>query len=176
MSIDDCYYLGYIVKPHGFKGAFQASLDVSYPEEYIELESVFVELDGQLVPFFISNITIQNKGKARIEIEDVRSTEEAKRLVGKQLFLPLSNLPELSGDHFYYHEIPDFQLIDESDKEIGKIVKIQEAPAQDLIVVMHQEKEVLIPILEDTIIKLDKENKQLKIKLLPGLLELYLNT
>ncbi|MFT6442940.1 MAG: 16S rRNA processing protein RimM [Salibacteraceae bacterium] len=173
MSHDDCYYLGYIVKPHGLKGAFQVSLDVSNPQEYTKMESVFVELDGQLVPFFISAISVQPNGKARIEIEDISSTDEARRLVGKQLFLPLEVLPKLTGNHFYYHEIEGYKLIDEEENEIGSITKIQDAPAQDLIVVQRNEKELLIPILENTIIKLNREEKSLKVKMLPGLLDLF---
>ena len=173
MLHDDCYYLGYIVKPHGLKGAFQVSLDVSNPQEYTKMESVFVELDGQLVPFFISAISVQSNGKARIEIEDISTTDEARRLVGKQLFLPLAILPKLKGNHFYHHEIEEYHLIDENDTEIGPIKKIQDSPAQDLIVVIRNEKEILIPILENTIIKLDRDQKTLKVNLLPGILELF---
>lgn len=54
MTIDECYYLGYIVKAQGLKGTFRVKLDVSDPEEYKELESVFVEIDKLLVPFFFA--------------------------------------------------------------------------------------------------------------------------
>lgn len=173
MTHNDCYYLGYIVKPHGLKGAFQVNLDVSVPEEYSKMESVFVELDGQLVPFFISSIVIQPNGKARIQIEDIDSTDEARKLVGKKLFLPLLLLPKLKGNHFYYHEIQGFELLDEMSNSVGIIKEIQDAPAQDLIVVTKNEKELLIPILEDTILNLDRAEKTLQVKILPGLLELF---
>ncbi len=174
MQTDDCYYLGYIVKPHGFKGAFQAFLDVSIPQEYSNLESVFVQLDGQLVPFFISDITIQPNGKSRVEFEDINSTQEAKRIVGKKLFLPLAVLPKLTGNHFYHHEIEDYQLIDQSETPIGSIKEIQDSPAQDLIVVVNNGKELLIPILEDTIIKLNRKEKTLKVNIQEGLLDLFI--
>ena len=61
MTIDECYYLGYIVKAQGLKGTFRVKLDVSDPEEYKELESVFVEIDKLLVPFFLQSITILQK-------------------------------------------------------------------------------------------------------------------
>lgn len=173
MSHDDCYYLGYIVKPHGLKGAFQVSLDVSVPQEYSKMESVFVELDGQLVPFFISSIAVQANGKARIEVEDIATTDEARKLVGKKLFLPLQVLPKLTGNHFYYHEIQGFRLLDENNEEVGSIKEIQDSPAQDLIVTIRNDKEILVPILENTIIKLDREQKTLKVKILPGLIELF---
>ncbi len=175
MTQDDCYYLGYIVKPIGFKGAFQVFLDVSIPEEYQKMESVFVELDGQLVPFFISKISINQKGKARVEFEDINSTEEVKRIVGKQLYLPLQMLPKLEGNHFYHHEVQGFELLDQEKNSVGVITEIKDSPAQDLIVVLVEEKEVLIPILEDTIVKLDRNQKSLQVKILPGLLDMFLS-
>lgn len=54
MNIDDCYQLGYIIKPHGLKGELQLLLDVDSPEDYQNLESVFVRQGQQLVPFLLS--------------------------------------------------------------------------------------------------------------------------
>ena len=53
MRKDECYRLGHIVKTHGLKGAVTIELDVDYPEEYDEMESVFLEQSGNLIPFFI---------------------------------------------------------------------------------------------------------------------------
>jgi len=82
-------------------------------------------------------------------------------------------LPKLTGNHFYHHEIQGYLLIDENDIEVGLIKEIQDSPAQDLIVVHRNGKEVLVPILENTILKLDREGKTLKVNLLPGLLEIF---
>lgn len=52
MTIDDCYYLGKVTKKHGFKGNLIIHLDTDEPELYNTLESVFIEIDGSLIPFF----------------------------------------------------------------------------------------------------------------------------
>ncbi|GAB3828343.1 hypothetical protein GCM10028895_41720 [Pontibacter rugosus] len=51
MHIDDCFLLGYIVKTHGTKGQVVAFFDVDFPEDYEDLESVFLEQKGRLIPF-----------------------------------------------------------------------------------------------------------------------------
>jgi len=173
MKRDDCFELGHITRTRSYKGEVIVYLDTDNPGEYLEMESVFVEIKQQLVPFFISSVAVQANGKARIEIEDIATTDDARKLVGKKLFLPLTVLPKLTGNHFYHHEIQGYLLIDENDIEVGLIKEIQDSPAQDLIVVHRNGKEVLVPILENTILKLDREGKTLKVNLLPGLLEIF---
>ncbi|MBD79770.1 MAG: 16S rRNA processing protein RimM [Crocinitomicaceae bacterium] len=174
MNTDECYYLGYIVKAHGLKGAFQVKLDVTDPQEYKELESVFVEIDKQLIPFFLENISIQQKGQAKVQFEDINSQEEARQLVGKQLFLPLDLLPELTGNHFYYHDIPGYLVKDKEFGEIGKIIEVMEAPSQDLLVIDCKGKEVLVPITDDSILKVDRTSKVIEVTTPDGLIAMYL--
>ena len=57
MHVDDCYQLGYIVKPHGLKGEVQIFIDSDDPQAYQNLELVFVQQGQQLVPFFIESIS-----------------------------------------------------------------------------------------------------------------------
>lgn len=175
MTIDDCYYLGYVAKSRGLKGDFQIFLDVSNPEEYTNLESVFVEINKQLVPFFLEHIQLQPKGKAVIRIEGDLDPQMIKEITGSQLYLPLSLLPPLSGNHFYYHEIKGFMLIDQTFGKIGTIEKVQESTAQDLLVAKHKGKEVLVPLLDDTIVRVDREAKEIEVQTPTGLIELYLS-
>lgn len=173
MHTDDCYFLGYIVKPIGLEGKYQVKLDVSEPREYIELESVFVEIHKQLVPFFIADIELQPKGKAHFTFEDIESAQAARELVGKALYLPLDLLPTLEGNHFYFHEVEGFTCIDNKRGTIGKVDRVQEAPAQDLLVVMQGEKEILIPLLDDTIQQIDRSTKEIHVQTLDGLIDMY---
>jgi len=175
MTVDDCYQLGYVIKPHGLKGEVQLFLDVDTPSDYETLESVFVQQGQQLVPFFIESIAVRGE-KAIVAFEDIESIEEAKGLKGLSLFLPLINLPELEGDNFYYHELVGFSLKDSESQLIGEIKSVLEAGAQELLSVTHESgKEILIPLTDELIKKLDKEAKLLVMQIPEGLLDVYLN-
>ncbi|WP_034256579.1 ribosome maturation factor RimM [Adhaeribacter aquaticus] len=175
MNIDACYQLGYIVRTHGVKGQVIAFFDVDYPEDYEELESVFLQLNGKLVPFFIDALDIQPNGRIIIKFEDVDSIVEAEKLKNTQLYLPLENLPELDEDQFYFHEVIGYLIVDKTLGDLGTVKEIYEMPYQDLMAMDYQGTEVLIPIQDELILRADKAEKKLFVNLPEGLVDIYLN-
>lgn len=173
MKLDQCFQLGMVLKPHGLKGELYISLDTDYPEDYKEMESIFLLKNGKLVPFFIERIQIKHK-EALLKFEDVEDKDAALALRGITLHLPLTDLPELEGSQFYFHEIGGFQIEDVDKGMLGTVKEVFEAGHQDLIGMEYKGKEVLIPINDEVILLVDRENELLKVKLPDGLLELYL--
>jgi 16S rRNA processing protein RimM len=173
MIIDDCFKLGHIVKKHGLKGELSILLDVDFPEDYSELESVFVEVNKQLVPFFIEYLQL-NGNRGIIKFEDVDDLPSAEHLLKSDLYLPATDLPLLEEGKFYYHEVIGYNVLDKTLGEVGVICEIYEFPNQDLLGVMHQGKEVLIPINDDIILSVTHESKTMQVDLPTGLLDVYL--
>ena len=173
MKPSQCFQLGVVAKPHGLKGELYITLDTDYPDDYAELESVFLLQDEKLVPFFVEYIQIKHN-QALLKFEDVESKDEAVALKGLGVFLPLNFLPELKDDQFYFHEIIDYTVVDEQKGELGHVKEVFEAGHQDLIGMEYEGKEVLIPINDDIIVKVDRKEKKLQVNLPEGLLELYL--
>ena len=173
MNIGECFQLGYVIKKHGLSGEVNILLDVDVPHEYQNLESVFVEINDKLVPFFIESISIKGN-KAIVRFEDVNTADQADDLKGKGLFLPLSMLPELGDNKFYYHQIIGYHVIDASDGDIGVVKDVYTSPNQDLLAIDHQSKEILVPINDEIIGSVDHDNKQLHVTLPEGLLDVYL--
>ena len=85
MDKDSCYELGYIEKSHGLSGDVQVYLDVDSPEEYFEMESVFVEINKKLVPFFISKLQPHRSKQLILSFEDIEDVIEADKLKGSKI-------------------------------------------------------------------------------------------
>jgi 16S rRNA processing protein RimM len=173
LTHDQCYLLGYIVKSHGTKGQLVFHMDVDYPDEYDEMDSVFVDIKGELVPYFIENLNIQKQSRAIVQLEDVDTMEKAQNLVGKALYLPLDTLDDLEEDQFYFHEIQGFEIIDHQRGSLGTVREVYSVATQNLIALDYKGVEVLIPIVDDIVLRADRENKQVHVKLPEGLLEVY---
>ena len=171
---DDYFYLGVVTKIHGNNGEITAYLDVDKPLEYQSLDMAFLSINNALIPYFIESIKILNN-KAIIAFEGVDDIEKASDLVKTELYLPLTLLPKLSGNKFYYHEVKGFTLIDEQFGEVGLLTEILDYPNQSVMQVFHNDKEVLIPINDDIITKVDREKKVIHVKAPEGLIEIYLN-
>ena len=176
MEFNNFYYLGHIAKVRGIKGEVSISLDVDYPEDYRDLESVFVATssDTEPIPFFLEYIHLKDKGFASVKFEDVDTEEKARTLLQKQLFLPLDQLPQLSGKQFYYHEVVGFTVVDSTLGEIGTINQVLDNTANPLLEVKKGFNEILIPINDDVIEHIDRENQRLHVDTPEGLIDLYL--
>ncbi|MFV8281036.1 ribosome maturation factor RimM [Christiangramia marina] len=175
MTKEDCFYLGRIVAKFSFKGEVLIKLDTDEPELYTEMESVFVEYNENLVPFFIERSYLHKSTLLRAKIEDIDTEQDAEDMIGAELYLPLEQLPQLPDDKFYFHEIIGFDVIDQQHGNIGKIVSINDTTAQALFEIDKDGKQILIPMNDEFIEKVDKKNKQIKVITPEGLVDLYLS-
>ena len=174
MTKNDCFFFGKVTKTHGLKGEITIKLDVVNPADFRDLRYLLIEDKGNLIPYFIENQKI-NGDKMFALLQDVKNVDRAMTFVGKAVFLPNEMMPELDEDEFYYSEIVGFRLIDEEKGEVGVISNVLEYPTQAVIQVMKNGKEILIPVHDDILQKVNKKAKTLNIKAPEGLIDMYLN-
>ena len=172
MTKEECYEVGRVIKPHGLKGEVQVLLDVDYPEEYEDMESVFLAIKGELLPYFIERIKITTN-VVIVKFDGIDNSEAALKLKNAVLYLPENLLPELEEDGYYFHELVGFEVIDAEKGNIGKVITVYSLPAQNLLAIEHKGKEVLIPMADEILQVVDKEKKQIQVNLPEGLLEVY---
>ncbi len=175
MKKEDCFYLGKVVRKHSYKGEVVIKLDTDEPEIYQDLEAVFLDLNGKLIPFFIEESLLQKGNQLRVRFEDFTTEADAERILKKEVYLPLTMLPKLEGNKFYYHEVINFDLIDQNFGLVGKIKSINDSTAQELFIVKNETgKEILIPLIDNFLVKIDRTNKQVIVNTPKGLIEMYL--
>lgn len=175
MQKSECFSLGKITKTHALKGEVIIFLDVDTPEDYSGLEAIFLEIKGQLVPYIIEELQLKGR-KSILKLEDINSIEAAEAIINAPVWLPLSALPALKGNQFYYHDVIGYEIHDvASGTRIGALRAIYESTGQDLFAIDVDEKEVLVPIVDEFIHKIDHGNQRIEVKLPEGLLEIYMN-
>jgi 16S rRNA processing protein RimM len=171
MEIDSCFKIGWILKPHGLKGEVTVMLDQEAPEDLSSMESVFLEQNSRLVPYFIKSVSTHGK-KAFVKFEDVDSVETATKISKQSLYIQKSARPKLGRGEFYYDEIIDFEVQDEDKGLLGKIKEVIQAGPNRLLVVNYNGKEVLIPVNGPFIESVNKTKKKVSVNLPEGFLEL----
>ena len=150
----------------------QLFLDVDTPEDYASLDSAFVEVKGQLVPYFFQ-LDQLNGNRAVVTFEEI-TPEQAAALAGHELYLPLDLLPKLEGNKFYFHEVVGFRVVDSVYGDIGVLQQVIEYPAQPLFQIDKNGTEILVPVIDPVIDKVDRKLKTIFITAPNGLIDLYL--
>jgi len=174
MKIEDSFYIGYITKTKGLKGEVQLFFEFQ-DYEGLELDSLFIELNGRLVPFFVAGYKLQANSTGYFYFEDIDTIEKAEKLLKKKVYLPLTKMPERGEDEFFYTDLKGFIVHDEHYGELGEIIEVHEYPQQFIAVVPYKFREVMFPLNEDIIKSIDEENGILEVNLPEGLVDLYIN-
>ena len=172
MNKEDCYLLGKLTRRHGLAGNVVFKLDTDQPELYARLEGIFVEINGMLVPFFIEKQQWL-KGDSKLVFFKNASENQIDQLLGRDVYLPLSTLPKLTGNKFYYHEVVGFTLLDQNNVDFGVIQSINDQTGQHYFFTILNGKQVVVPLIKDWILELNREQKTLKMELPDGLIEVF---
>ena len=171
MKKEECFFLGIISRKHGYKGDVNIKLDVSSSKKFKELNHLFIELNGNLVPFFISSLRFKNNDFIIVKFEDIDNDENANTLIGKSTYLPLEYLPQEENP---LKALIHYSVIDEKHGEIGTITDIQSNNGQDLFIIKNQDKEILVPVTEHFISNIEKDKKIVHLITPDGLIDLFL--
>lgn len=172
MTIENSFYIGYISKTRGLKGELQLFFEF---EDYndLELDVIFVEINKKLVPYFVDKINLQKNSTAFINLEDIDHIDKTQDLIRKKVYLPNDKLPERDPDDFRYSDLMGYLVIDEKHGELGEITHVQEMPQQFIATVDMDGTELLFPLTDQLMIRIDKEETVLEVQLPDGLVELY---
>ncbi|MDH3323328.1 MAG: ribosome maturation factor RimM [Flavobacteriaceae bacterium] len=175
MKIEDCFYLGKIVRKYSFHGELLIKLDTDQPELYENLEAVFIDYKNTFIPFFIESSQLHKSDLLRVQFEDVHTEAEADSLLKSDVYLPLEFLPKLEGNKFYFHEVIGFGIEDVNFGKVGIIKGINDSTAQALFEIDKDGKEILIPVNDQFIVKVDRTKKTVIVDTPEGLIDLYLS-
>ncbi len=174
MKQDELFQLGKIVRTFGSKGEVVFQIDAEILSQIKKLESVYLKINENLVPFFIELLQPRPKGQAMVKFLDVDSTEDASQLSGCEIFIPIAMLPKQKGSQLFSFEIEGFTVMDANRGETGKVTAVLEMPQQALLAIDYDGKEILIPIVDEIVKKIDRKKKVIHIEAPEGLIELYL--
>jgi 16S rRNA processing protein RimM len=174
MEKSECLEVGRISKTFGYKGTLIISIRTGFDDCIQDEGSVFIEIDEELVPFFIAEFEDDGDNFYRVRFEEFETVEEAKAFAGSPVYLPKEVIPEEILKSYLYLDIEGYAVEDSRFGDIGKVSGIIEMPTQLVLKVMHGKKEILIPYVSEMIVKTDHKNKKIILKTPDGLIDAYL--
>jgi len=174
MLKEDCFFLGTVVGKYSYKGEVLIKLDTDQPELYENISSFFIETQTGLAPYFVKKSGLHKSSLLRVAFEDITDENDADGLLKKKVFLPLDMLPKLTGNRFYYHEVIGYDVIDKHHGNIGEVTAVNDNASQALLEIDYKSTQVLLPIVDEIIKRVDRAEKQLHVQIPEGLLDIYI--
>lgn len=166
--------IGKIVATHGLQGALILKHVVGKSDWMQKDHILFIELRKEsFIPFFVSTAKAANDEEYVVHVEDVQTVEEAKKMIGKQVYVQEDIL---SG---HVNDSPllwiGFNLVDREKGGMGVIEDVFQTGKQWLAKLTIEGKEVLIPLVDDILIEVNVRNKYVRVDLPEGLVDVYLD-
>jgi 16S rRNA processing protein RimM len=167
------FKIGKLVSVFGLKGELILQHNLGKKTSLKGLNALFIEeRKTSFIPWFIESTKIKSEHEIYLKLQEVDSREAAIKLTQKEVWLPEADFKKFSAKTSPINLL-GYDII-ENDKVLGKIQEVIEQPHQILCRIEIQSKEALIPLHEDTILKIDKKKQQVIVTLPEGLLEIYL--
>ncbi|MCK4664368.1 MAG: 16S rRNA processing protein RimM [Bacteroidales bacterium] len=174
MDKSNCYLLGTLRKVHGIKGELILTSDFYLPDDIEKLESVFIEINKGLVPFFISKLIIKNDKSAIIKFDLIDTKPKAKEFLTLNVYTLKNYFPDSDNFSFQYSDFIGYSIIDKKYGEIGEINKILDIPDNPVFQIVKNNNEILIPISDKIINKINHKDRTIFITAPEGLIDLYI--
>jgi len=163
--------LGRITKVSGFEGAVTVKLEKSFSENIPQMESVFLEIEGRPVPFFISYSEYSGADILKLKFKDYDSIEKVSEFTGCRVFLTTSITAENKTDN--NHSLKGYKVLIHGVELLGIVTEVIQNPGQLLLNILSAgNKDILIPFHEDFIVKIDKKKKIIYMDVPEGLTEI----
>ena len=158
--------LGRITKASGYEGAVAVKLEKVFTENIPQMESVFLEIEGRPVPFFISESEYSGADVLKLWFEGYDSNEKISEFIGSRVFLTSG----ISGGKLEEEGILGYKVFEQDGELLGSISRVTTNNGQWLItVVSESKKEILIPFHEHFIVSIDKEKNSVVMIIPEGL-------
>ena len=166
----EVFRAGKINKTHGVNGELNCNINA----DTIDMaEYIVLDMDGIFVPFFVSNIRIKSSNSVLITLEDVEDETEARKLIGKDIYLPIELMSD--DDMLSYEYFVGFTVVN-ADEKLGEISFVDDQTVNILFGIKTEDGEILLPAVEDFIAEVDNENKILYTNYPVELVELNKNS
>lgn len=172
MIRNNASHSGIVLKQHGTRGEILIHFESIDPEGIEPGNTLFIELNGTLVPFFINEISLRGNS-AVFKLEYLDSVSEAAKFSGCNVFLP---------DNIYNKirkkTTPDpstltgYSFIDLTSGTKGVVKEFIDHELNPLLLIKSSDHEFLVPVNSEIISSIDHMERKLEARLPEGLINL----
>jgi 16S rRNA processing protein RimM len=165
----DFLVVGKLRRPHGVRGEIAMEVMTDFPERLHPGVVVYVGEGHRAIHI---RSTRWHTEALLVAFDEYADRESVGVLRNQLVYVPLQDRPALPEGEYYHHQLIGMQVVEDSGETLGTIAGILETGANDILVVESREHgEVLLPMIAEVVLDIDVEGRQMRVYLLPGLVE-----
>ena len=158
MNSKDLVPIGLIVKHHGLKGDLKVFLYNEDSKTLVSGITIWIKNQNNFNAYDVEMIK-GSKTKSLIKIKDLNNRESCSFLLKKEIYVSRFDFPDINEDEFYVNDVIGFNVQDDTGKVYGFLKDILLIASKEVLLVEYQNKEIMIPNVENFVKLFDFENK-----------------
>jgi len=162
---------GRVAGVHGLQGALKVRADNPDSANLNLIKRLFVECDGTLAERRVQSFARAGRGLLKVQLEGIDTIEKAQAMRGQDLYVAGEDLPAPAANEFYYFQVIGLRVETTDGQMLGQIEEVFFNGANDVWVVKEGRREVLIPVIDDVVRRIDLEAGRAIVEAIPGLLD-----
>lgn len=169
MLVPEGVKAGKISKPYGLRGELSIILEPQAGNHIEPDNPLFIDLDGQRVPYFVEEVELLSGEQAIIKFEFVCSVEEARELTGCSLYFDPRRKPDMNESQEDLERLVGYLAVDDDLGTLGSITEYISHPMNPILVIQSGDGELMIPAVRDFIIHIDQGERLVRFNLPEGI-------
>jgi 16S rRNA processing protein RimM len=160
--------VGKLHRPHGVRGEIILEIMTDFPERLRRGVTVYIGQDR--IPHMLRTRRNHSQGLI-VSFAEYPDRDKAAGLRNQLVYVRADDRPELPEGEYYHHQILGLHVLTETGEALGKVADILETGSNDVYVIRPEKgPEILLPVLEPVILSVDLERREIRVRLMPGLL------
>lgn len=172
MKSDDHFLTGSLLRTFGTKGEIILHFKNGLPKKMNQLESILVEVDGKLVPFFIHHIQPKSSDTVLVKIEGLDNDTKSQEFVGADFYLSNKQLEILNYSVDIDIDVTGYEVRDTKNRFVGNVIEIIDIAKNPVLRVKTDKKEILLPANDELVIEVDDDLGYIILTIPNGLLDI----
>jgi len=170
--IDELFPIGRISATHGIRGQLKVNLYSGSAETLCASDSVLLRTSrGETVSYGVAGVSGHGK-KTILALKGFDNVNQVLHLVGAEILVRRDQFPDLGEDEYFWCDLIGLAVVTDEGVNLGRLEDIIETGSNDVYVVRSQERECLIPALDDVVVDVDLERGVMTVHPPEGLLDL----
>lgn len=164
--------IGQLIRPHGVRGEMRAAVYTQLPERFTWLEHIFLARDPtDPAPQRVRVHSVRfHQGSVLIRLGEYSTRDDMEVLRGMWLLVPADEAIPLDEDEIFYHDLKGLDVFTDEGEALGTLTEVLETGANEVFIIHGQRGEILLPNIEEVVLKVDREAGTMVVHILPGLL------